>query len=586
MAPSLSRFLLLLAPQLLAAVALPRQAHHFQIRAEDTYAGKADAVKDAFNFAWNGYYTYAFPHDELHPVSNGFGDSRNGWGASAVDALSTALIMKDKEVVDQILAFIPTIDFTTTSDVVSLFETTIRYLGGMLSAYDLLTGPLSDLASDTSQVVALLAQSKTLADTLKYAFDTQSGVPYNNLWLDDMSNDGAQTNGLATVGTLVLEWTRLSDLLGDDEYAQLAQKAESYLLNPQPAYNEPWPGLVGTNIAIDDGSFTDASGGWNGGDDSFYEYLIKMYMYDPERFGEYKDRWILAVDSSIEHLASHPSSRPDLTYLAAFDGQSTVNLSQHLTCFDGGNFILGGNVLGRQDYIDFGLELVAGCRNTYTSTATGIGPETFSWNESNVPDDQLSFYNEHGFWIVTSSYDLRPEVLESYYYAFRQTRDPRYREWAWEAIVNINATARRGSGFSAVEDVNVAGGGTANDNQESFLFAEVMKYAYMIFADEAEWQVFGGPGGKNQWVFNTEAHPMKVAGQLVVRTKYDLPDTCVCVYVMTRERGTLSTSPSAVIQGTPSTSTPPSAGSGSPEGQASSDAQPSYATPSAVPDDL
>jgi hypothetical protein len=37
---------------------------------------RADAVKEAFTFAWDGYHKYAFPHDELHPVTNGFSDSR------------------------------------------------------------------------------------------------------------------------------------------------------------------------------------------------------------------------------------------------------------------------------------------------------------------------------------------------------------------------------------------------------------------------------------------------------------------------------------------------------------------------------
>tara|TARA_R110002060_G_scaffold13502_6_gene19119 strand:+ start:310 stop:552 length:243 start_codon:yes stop_codon:yes gene_type:complete len=58
---------------------------------------------------------------------------RNGWGASAVDAFSTALIMQIPDIVDTILEFIPTINFDETADQVSLFETTIRYLGGMLS---------------------------------------------------------------------------------------------------------------------------------------------------------------------------------------------------------------------------------------------------------------------------------------------------------------------------------------------------------------------------------------------------------------------------------------------------------------------
>lgn len=61
---------------------------------------------------------------------------RNGWGASAIDALSTAIVMEDAAVIGQIVDYIPTIDFDKSSnsgDTISLFETTIRYLGGLLS---------------------------------------------------------------------------------------------------------------------------------------------------------------------------------------------------------------------------------------------------------------------------------------------------------------------------------------------------------------------------------------------------------------------------------------------------------------------
>ena len=187
--------------------------------------------------------------------------SRNKWGASAIDALSTALIMEIRPIVTEILEYIPTIDFTTTTTTthVSLFETTIRYLAGMLSAYDLLQGPLSDLSSNASAVESLLAQSKNLADSLKFAFDTPTGIPANNLFLATRSTDGATSNGLATIGSLQLEWQRLSDLIGDPEYGFLAQKAETYLLNPQPAWAEPFPGLVGTNVDINSGRFLDAT---------------------------------------------------------------------------------------------------------------------------------------------------------------------------------------------------------------------------------------------------------------------------------------------------------------------------------------
>ena len=464
-----------------------------------TEAHRAAAVVEGFRHAWSGYKQYAFPNDELHPVSNTFGNTRceetshllsmdansvpyrNAWGASAVDAFSTALVMQQADIIDTILDYIPTIDYTNTSTTVSLFETTIRYLGGMLSGYDLLKGPLSNLTTKTDEVDALLSQSIKLADTLKFAFNTTTGVPTNNLNITDQSSSD-DTNGIATIGTLVLEWTHLSDLTGDPQYAELSQKGESYLLNPMPTYDEPFPGLLGTNVNISTGEFLDASGGWVGGDDSFYEYLIKMYVYDQSRFSEYKDRWVAAADSSMEYLASHPSSRPEATWLAAFDNTTLDLVSEHLACFDGGNYLLAGAVLGEQKYVDFGLVLTDSCHLTYNSTATGIGPEVFSWNTTSLPANQTDFYNEHGFWIEDSFYDLRPEVIESYYYAYRLTGDSKYQDWAWDAFVAINATARTPSGYSSFNDVNTPGGGEKDDNQESFLFAEVMKYAYLIHA--------------------------------------------------------------------------------------------------------
>ncbi|KAI2883930.1 CAZyme family GH47 [Aspergillus niger] len=474
----------------------------------DTTQSRADAIKAAFSHAWDGYLQYAFPHDELHPVSNGYGDSRNGWGASAVDALSTAVIMRNATIVNQILDHVAKIDYSKTNTTVSLFETTIRYLGGMLSGYDLLKGPVSDLVQDSSKIDVLLTQSKNLGDVLKFAFDTPSGVPYNNLNITSGGNDGAKTNGLAVTGTLALEWTRLSDLTGDTTYADLSQKAESYLLNPQPKSAEPFPGLVGSNINISNGQFTDAQVSWNGGDDSYYEYLIKMYVYDPKRFGLYKDRWVAAAQSTMQHLASHPSTRPDLTFLASYNNGTLGLSSQHLTCFDGGSFLLGGTVLNRTDFIDFGLDLVSGCHDTYNSTLTGIGPESFSWDTSDIPSSQQSLYEKAGFYITSGAYILRPEVIESFYYAWRVTGQETYREWIWSAFSAVNDYCRTDSGFSGLTDVNAANGGSRYDNQESFLFAEVMKYSYMAFAEDAAWQV--QPGSGNQFVFNTEAHPVRL----------------------------------------------------------------------------
>jgi mannosyl-oligosaccharide alpha-1,2-mannosidase len=489
------------------ASALPSNIpENLRSRRHEAAEERAQAVKDAFRVSWDGYYTYAFPMDELRPVSNNGSNSRNGWGASAVDALSTALIMGEKTTVNQILDHIPTINWGVTDDDVSLFETTIRYLGGMLSGYDLLRGPLAHLADNPSNVEALLTQSINLANNLSYAFETPSGVPWNVLTLNNRGNGGGP-NGLATVGTLILEWTRLADLSGNQTYAEIVKKAEDYLLSPSPAFGEPFPGLLGSRISVETGEFVTNDGGWVSESDSFYEYLIKMYIYDP-KFSKMKDRWVTAVDSSIKYLTSHPAPRPDITWLAAYEGTQLDFENQHLGCFDGGNFILGGQVLGRQDYIDYGLELVNGCHETYISTATRIGPEVFSWNTTALPANQTAFFNSTGFWIENGGYQLRPEVIESYYYAYRATSDPKYQDWAWDAFVAINETTRVGSGYSSIRNVNVPGGGGFTDFQESFWFAEVLKYSYLIHAADAEWQV--GKDGKNTWVYNTEAHPVRI----------------------------------------------------------------------------
>lgn len=242
--------------------------------------------------------------------------------------------MEIPSITQTIVDYVPTIDFNRTSNMtsptVSLFETTIRYLGGLLAGYDLLDGPFSDLLPNSKNVETLLQQAINLANKLSFAFNTTSGVPDNNVNFNANERSG-QNTGLAVAGTLVLEWTRLSDITGDPIYGKLVQRGEEYLLRPQfqPPFEEPFPGMLGSEIDITTGKFLDAAGGWVGGTDSYYEYLIKMFAYDSRRFGEYRDRWIAAADSSIKYLGSNPSSRPDLTFMAAYENKTLVYVSEH-----------------------------------------------------------------------------------------------------------------------------------------------------------------------------------------------------------------------------------------------------------------
>ncbi|KAK1249046.1 hypothetical protein MKX07_002562 [Trichoderma sp. CBMAI-0711] len=478
---------------------------------------RAAAVKAAFQTSWNAYHQFAFPHDDLHPVSNSFDDERNGWGSSAIDGLDTAILMGDADIVNTILQYVPQINFTTTAVAnqgISVFETNIRYLGGLLSAYDLLRGPFSSLATNQTLVNSLLRQAQTLANGLKVAFTTPSGVPDPTVFFNPtVRRSGASSNNVAEIGSLVLEWTRLSDLTGNPQYAQLAQKGESYLLDPKGS-PEAWPGLIGTFVSTSNGTFQDSSGSWSGLMDSFYEYLIKMYLYDPVAFAHYKDRWVLAADSTIAHLASHPSTRKDLTFLSSYNGQSTSPNSGHLASFAGGNFILGGILLNEQKYIDFGIKLASSYFATYNQTASGIGPEGFAWVDSvtgaggSPPSSQSGFYSSAGFWVTAPYYILRPETLESLYYAYRVTGDSKWQDLAWEAFSAIEDACRAGSAYSSINDVTQANGGGASDDMESFWFAEALKYAYLIFAEESDVQVQANGG--NKFVFNTEAHPFSI----------------------------------------------------------------------------
>jgi mannosyl-oligosaccharide alpha-1,2-mannosidase len=154
------------------------------------------------------------------------------------------------------------------------------------------------------------------------------------------------------------------------------------------------------------------------------------------------------------------------------------------------------------------------------STKTGIGPEHFAWIPSECgkttpswkcdkpPSKEAADLNaKSGFWITDSSYNLRPEVIESYYYAYRVTKDEKYRDWAWEAWEAINRAVRVNYGFAFLRDVNTLNG-ELGDNQESFFFAETLKYLFLIFSDDAEWHV--NSTGGSQWIYNTEGHPFKV----------------------------------------------------------------------------
>jgi hypothetical protein len=107
-------------------------------------------------------------HDEVTPMTGKSKDPFGGWAATLVDALDTLWIMDMKEEFTKAVAAADGIDFTRSSmTTINIFETTIRYLGGFLSAYEL---------SGRAHPI-LLKKAIELGDLLMCAFDTPNHMP-------------------------------------------------------------------------------------------------------------------------------------------------------------------------------------------------------------------------------------------------------------------------------------------------------------------------------------------------------------------------------------------------------------------------
>ncbi|PPQ72724.1 hypothetical protein CVT24_012558 [Panaeolus cyanescens] len=459
-------------------------------------AANRAAVVNLFNDSYAAYQQFAFGHDDVSPLSHGFSDDRNGWGASIVDAMSTMHIMGLDDLFLEAVNFSSKIDFShsLTPDTVSVFETTIRYLGGLLSAYEL----------SNQQFPVLLQKAQELGDKLAFAWSRGNVVPFG--FLDFSSNTPSiATSNIAEAGTLSLEFETLSKHTGNQTYANLAIGSLSHIAN-LPA---PLPGLAAQGIDPSSGNFVGGYVTWGGGSDSYFEYLIKHARLSNTDDNLFADTWHTAVDSSITTLL-RTSTVGDHVYTADFDSSRQIrHVGSHLACFHGGNWLMGGKLLNNQTIIDVALQLIDGCWNTYAGDATGIGPESFAFissdgnftGGSSPTSAQLSFYNKNGYYITNGNYILRPEVLESNFYAWRVTGDTKYLDRAASAIQSFNTFLRTSTGFTGIIDVNNVHTGRFDDTQ-SFWFAEVLKYLYLTFDDPSHISL-------DDFVFNTEAHPFK-----------------------------------------------------------------------------
>ncbi|KAI0688410.1 seven-hairpin glycosidase [Cytidiella melzeri] len=461
-------------------------------------ASHQQAVKNMFLTSYNAYKKFAWGHDDLTPVSKSFTDSRNGWGATIVDSLSTLYIMGETELFEEAVNFTSQIDYNIdhTGSTTSVFETTIRYLGAALSAYEL----------SGKKYPVLITKSKEVADKMSVAWVGANKMPFGEVDFNT-STPQIATSNVAEAGTLTLEWSRLALYTGNDTYRQLAENSVREIAS-LPA---PLPGLPGQGIDPATSTTVDSYVTWGGGTDSYLEYLIKYARITNTNDNFFADTWATAVDSSIRTLEV-TSIVGNHLYLADQDESGNiVNVGSHLACFMAGNWLMGGRLLNNATIVNKALQLNDACWNTYASTATGIGPEAFAYfsnKGNNTGQDptaaDLAFLQQHGFWVEDGApyYYIRPEVLESNFYAWRFTGDTKYLDRAASAIASFQKYLAAPVAFAGIWDVRNTTRSNDNfiDDLESFWYAEVMKYLYLTFDDPLHISL-------DQWVFNTECHP-------------------------------------------------------------------------------
>ncbi|TVU04358.1 hypothetical protein EJB05_08422, partial [Eragrostis curvula] len=281
--------------------------HHLEV--DPVSNARREKVKEAMLHAWNSYVKYAWGQDELQPQSKNGVNSFGGLGATLVDSLDTLYIMGLKDEFQKARDWVAeSLNFDKDYEA-SVFETTIRVVGGLLSAYDLSADKI------------FLEKARDIADRLLPAWDTSSGIPYNRINLAQGRASNPRWNGgrsiLADSGTEQLEFIALSQRTGDPKYQQ---KAENVIRQFQKIF--PSDGLLPININPHSGT---------------------AESYSTITFGAMGDRKMW--ETSMEGLLSltKKTSPSNFYYVCEKNGDSLSDKMDELACFVPGMLALGAS---------------------------------------------------------------------------------------------------------------------------------------------------------------------------------------------------------------------------------------------------
>ncbi|KAH9475725.1 Mannosyl-oligosaccharide 1,2-alpha-mannosidase IC [Psilocybe cubensis] len=474
---------------------------------------RKEEVRAAFRHAWSGYMMRAFPSDELLPLSGGKSDKYNGWSVTLFDSLDTMWIMglheEFKDAVERIkdVHFFP----TKPDHYAPFFETTIRYLGGILSAYAL------------SGEETLLRLADEMGQILIPAFNgTESGLPAFSVNVENgkiLSDLNKKTVLFAEAASCQLEFKYLAKLTGNREYYQRVQDTMNVFYKANVS-----DGLFHDNWLMKEGTPTGTHFTIGATADSGYEYLLKQWLQSGDV--QARDQYIKSAEGIINNLI-YVTPKRGLMYVGDLQNNYLMHRLEHLSCYLPGVLALGAATLDLEPEVRELHEMAAHglaytCAISYADQVTGLGPDQMQMTQGKKWIDEVYMWNQtgrmgeapgmreypverdprrrdyvHGW---PSAYLLRPETIESIYYMWKTTGDIRWRERGYEIFKAINKHTWTKFGFTSVYGVDSVPV-TYTDDMPSWFLAETLKYLYLLMDDTDVINL-------REWVFNTEAHPL------------------------------------------------------------------------------
>ena len=396
-------------------------------------------VKDEMRWAWGNYRAHAWGKDDFRPVSGGnksFPLKDRHLGLSLIEAMDTLWVMGlDQEFADALDWVKANADFDVDGEV-SVFETEIRLVGGLLSAHHACGDPV------------LLAKARDLADRLLPAFDTPTGMPcrYMNLRTkaarDPMSNP-------AEVGTHIAELGTLSKLTGDRKYYDAAKRAMVAMYDRRSK-----AGLLADTIDVRTGQWGSRRATIAPPSDSYYEYCWDGWQL----FGDhdFKAMYDNLTDAVLKHQIAHANGHLWFVDVDFETGKQLSTEQDELASFYGGLLAQGGAGATGAAYTRAWASVQA---------KFGILPEGYDYATGKP---------------TSATNALRPELADAAFNHWLLDGRIEWRLLGRTHYLNMKRWNRARYGYTDMANVVTK---TQADHCPGYWWSEQMKYYYLLFSD-------------------------------------------------------------------------------------------------------